>query len=78
MAWTVFCVIVAAFNQWNDDERNVNVNRNKNDWNDNWWFGGVRKSLYFPHLFKVGFLFMALWLKKAAVPIAAAARYLVQ
>jgi len=56
----------------------VNVNRNKNDWNDNWWFGGVRKSLYFPHLFKVGFLFMALWLKKAAVPIAAAARYLVQ
>ncbi len=31
----------SAFNQWND-ERNVNVNRNDNDWNDNWWFVGVR------------------------------------
>lgn len=37
---------LAAFNQWNDDERNVNVNRNDNDWNDNWWFGGVRNSLH--------------------------------
>lgn len=36
-----------AFNQWNDDERNVNVNRNDNDWNDNWWFAGVRDSLHF-------------------------------
>ena len=31
-----------ACNRWNDDERNVNVNRNENDWNDNWWFAGVR------------------------------------
>jgi hypothetical protein len=33
--------ITAAFNRWNDDERNVNVNRNDNDWNDNWWFAGL-------------------------------------
>ena len=32
--------ITAAFNVWND-ERNVNVNRNDNDWNDNWWFAGL-------------------------------------
>ena len=38
---------LAAFNRWNDDERNVNVNRNDNDWNDNWWFAGVRNSLHF-------------------------------
>jgi len=25
----------------------VNVNRNDNDWNDNWWFAGVRYSLLF-------------------------------
>lgn len=36
----------AAFNRWND-ERNVNVNRNDNDWNDNWWFAGLRNSLHF-------------------------------
>lgn len=36
-----------TFNR-NDDERNVNVNRNDNDWNDNWWFGGVRKFFYSP------------------------------
>ncbi len=36
--------IFATFNLWND-ERNVNVNRNDNDWNDNWWFAGVRNSL---------------------------------
>jgi len=36
-----------AFNRWNDDERNVNVNRNDNRWNDNWSFGGVRNSLHF-------------------------------
>lgn len=36
----------ATFNRWND-ERNVNVNRNDNDWNDNWWFAGVRNSLHF-------------------------------
>ena len=37
---------IATFNQWNDDKRNVNVNRNNsNDWNDNWWFAGLRNSL---------------------------------
>ena len=36
-------IIGVAFNRWND-ERKVNVNRNDNDWNDNWWFGGVRNS----------------------------------
>jgi hypothetical protein len=24
----------------------VNCNRNNNDWNDNWWFAGVRNSLH--------------------------------
>ena len=38
---------ITAFNRWND-ERNVNVNRNDNDWNDNWWFAGLRYSLHFP------------------------------
>jgi hypothetical protein len=37
--------IIATFNQWND-ERKVNVNRNDNDWNDNWWFAGVRQFLF--------------------------------
>ena len=36
----------ATFNRWNGD-RNVNVNRNNNDWNDNWWFAGRRYSFYF-------------------------------
>jgi len=36
-----------TFNHWND-KPNVNCNRNENDWNDNWWVGGVRKPLYFP------------------------------
>ena len=36
----------ATFNRWND-ERNVNVNRNNNDWNDNWMFAGTRKSFHF-------------------------------
>ena len=36
----------ATFNRWND-KRKVNVNRNDNDWNDNWWFAGVRNSLHF-------------------------------
>ena len=43
----------AAFNRWND-ERNVNVNRNDNDWNDNWWFAGVRNSLHFSFVFWAG------------------------
>jgi len=34
-----------TFNRWND-ERNVNVNRNDDDWNDNWLFGGVRNFLW--------------------------------
>lgn len=29
-----------TFNRWND-KRNVNCNRNDNDWNDNWWLSGV-------------------------------------
>lgn len=36
---------IATFNLWND-ERNVNVNRNDNDWNDNWWFAGRRNSSF--------------------------------
>ena len=42
------------FNCWNDDERNVNVNRNDNDWNDSWWFAGLRNSLHFSPTFAVG------------------------
>ena len=38
-----------AFNRW-DGERNVNVNHNDNDWNDNWLFAGRRNSLHFPAL----------------------------
>ncbi len=34
----------ATFNHWND-ERNVNVNRNDNDWNDNWLLAGRRNYL---------------------------------
>jgi hypothetical protein len=30
-----------TFNKWNG-KRNVNCNRNDNNWNDNWWFAGVR------------------------------------
>lgn len=38
----VFYIICnAAFSDW-DDERNVNVNRNQDDWNGNWWAAGVR------------------------------------
>ena len=43
---TVLCTLWPAFNRWND-KPNVNVNRNDNDWNDNWWFAGVRNSLHF-------------------------------
>ena len=38
--------VTSAFNRWND-ERKVNVNRNDNDWNDNWWLAGLRKSFHF-------------------------------
>lgn len=34
-----------AFNRYNG-ERNVNVNQNDNNWNDNWWFA-VRNFLCF-------------------------------
>lgn len=45
--WHRWCFVqFATFNRFND-ERNVNVNCNDNDWNDNWWFAGVRNSLYF-------------------------------
>jgi hypothetical protein len=32
----------AIFGRWRG-ERRVNVNRNAGDWNDNYWFAGVRK-----------------------------------
>ena len=41
---------ITAFNRWND-ERNVNVNQSDNDWNDNWWFAGVRNFLHFSPAF---------------------------
>jgi len=33
---------------WNSDERNLNLNWFENDWNENWRFAAVRKSLCFP------------------------------
>ena len=42
-------ICYAAFNDWND-ERNVNVNRNDNDWNDDWWVAGVRNLFHFQML----------------------------
>jgi len=54
--------ITAAFNRWNDDECNVNVNRNDNDWNDNWWFAGLAISSFMPmtllysHRKEIGFV----------------------
>ncbi|MEK7509155.1 MAG: hypothetical protein AAB605_00400 [Patescibacteria group bacterium] len=47
VARKTFCTERPAFNRWND-KHNVNVNRNDNDWNDNWWFAGVRNFLGFP------------------------------
>lgn len=32
----------AAFNRW-DDEREVLVDRHDHDWDDRWWFAGLRK-----------------------------------
>src|SRR3989339_41723 len=63
----VFYTNYATFNRW-DDERNVNVNRNDNDWNDNWWFAGVRNSLYFP-LSRVFFYFTAFIHPPSILPI---------
>jgi hypothetical protein len=48
----------ATFNRWND-KRKVNVNRNDNDWNDNWWFAGVRNSLHFSPYFLGEFCFVS-------------------
>ena len=33
----------AAFDQWYDGERLVDVSRLDDDWNDFWWFAGLRK-----------------------------------
>jgi hypothetical protein len=33
----------AAFIQWNDGERCVDVDRRDIGWNDSWWFAGVRE-----------------------------------
>ena len=55
VAWKVFCILQAAFNRWNDDERNVNVNRNDNDWNDNWWFAGLATLFISPLLWQGSF-----------------------
>ena len=55
MAEMTLCIKLAAFNQWND-ERNVNVNRNDNDWNGDWWFAGLRNSLYFSALWRSFYL----------------------
>ncbi len=33
----------ADFRRWNGDERNVVVSQRDRDWDDRWWFGGVRK-----------------------------------
>ena len=46
VTWVAYRTFYATFNRWND-ERNVNVNRNDNDWNDAWSFAGVRNSLHF-------------------------------
>jgi hypothetical protein len=48
--------IGSAFNRWND-KRDVNVNRNDNEWNDNWWFAGRRKCLHFSVTSVAEFLF---------------------
>ena len=43
--------ILHIFNRWGDGERNVNCNRNENDWNDSWWFAGVSNFLHFSLIF---------------------------
>jgi len=48
----------ATFNRRNE-ERNVNVNRNDNDWNDNWWFAGLRNSLISLLLWQGSFVLQA-------------------
>ena len=39
-------ICYATFNRWNG-KRNVNVNQNDDDWNDDWWFSVRRNSLHF-------------------------------
>ena len=46
VVWMALRTNSAAFNRWND-ERNVNVNRDDNRWNDNWWFAGRRNYSHF-------------------------------
>lgn len=38
----------AAFDQLDDDGRDVNVRRRGDDWHDGWWFAGVRKLVLNP------------------------------
>ncbi len=45
----ILYVCYATFNDWNG-ERNVNVNRNDNDWLDSWVFAGVRNLFHFQTL----------------------------
>lgn len=54
----------SAFNRWND-ERIVNVNRNDNDWNDNWWFAGRRNC---PSLRTPALLRAFVFLRDLAIP----------
>jgi hypothetical protein len=61
----------ATFNRWND-ERNVNVNRNDNDWDDDWSFAGVPKFFSFlTHRFGgrvFGALFVLLFVTRSENP----------
>jgi hypothetical protein len=51
-------ICYAAWSDWNG-ERNVNVNRNDNDWNDDWWVAAVRNLLHFQTLLISGvFVFL--------------------
>ena len=52
-------ICYATFNRWND-KRNVNVDRNDNDWNDNWWFAGRRNYLLMNARFTAGVRFSSL------------------
>jgi len=61
VAKKTLCTLKTAFNRdWND-ERDVNVNRNDNDWNDNWWFAGRRNLLHFSPGFLPGEFCLKSW-----------------
>lgn len=64
-------ICYATCNRWNDD-RKVNVNRNDNDWSDDWWFAGLPQLTSFltPHIRGVEFC-------KLSVPAAKHPAYLV-